>query len=53
MAQGELARVVARAALTLAFDDVFRTMAWMFVFALVMGPFCKPPAQSARPAEIH
>ncbi len=53
MAQGELARVVGRAALTLAFDDVFRTMAWMFVLALVMAPFCKPPAPSARPAEIH
>ena len=34
--------VVARQSLTLAFDDVFRLMAWMFVGALLMVPFCRP-----------
>ncbi|PHY17596.1 DHA2 family efflux MFS transporter permease subunit [Caulobacter sp. BP25] len=41
--QGELARVVGREALTLAFNDVFRVMAMLFLAALVMAPFCKPP----------
>jgi DHA2 family multidrug resistance protein len=41
--QGELARVVGREALTLAFNDVFRVMAVLFLAALVMAPFCKPP----------
>jgi DHA2 family multidrug resistance protein len=54
MAQGELARVVARDALTLGFDDVFRLMAWMFFVALVIVPFCRPAAVSAAPApEAH
>ena len=48
-AQGELARVVGRDALTLAFNDVFRLMAWVFLAALVMIPFCKPPAAGAAP----
>jgi DHA2 family multidrug resistance protein len=50
MAQGELARVVARDALTLGFNDVFRLMAWMFLAALVIVPFCRPAATSAAPA---
>jgi len=49
MAQGELAKVVARQSLTLAFNDVFRVMAWIFVLALIMVPFCKPPAANAPP----
>jgi DHA2 family multidrug resistance protein len=48
MAQGELARLVGRDALTLSFDEVFRTMAWLFLLALVLVPFCKRPA--AAPA---
>ncbi len=44
LARGEFARLVGRYALTQAFDEVFRTMAWMFLIALVMVPFCKPPA---------
>ena len=42
MAKGELARLVTRNALTLGFDEVFRTMAWMFLAALVIVPFCRP-----------
>lgn len=48
-AQALLGRVVAREALTLAFNDVFRLLAWMFVAALVMVPFCRPPKGAAAP----
>jgi DHA2 family multidrug resistance protein len=41
-ARAEFARVVGRYALTTAFDEVFRTMAWVFLAALIMVPFCKP-----------
>ena len=42
---------VGQQALSLAFDDVFRLMAWMFVAALVMVPFAKsPPSAPASPA---
>jgi DHA2 family multidrug resistance protein len=51
MAQGELAKVVARQSLTLAFNDVFRLMAWIFLIALVMVPFCCTSGpRSPRPA---
>ncbi|HVJ56051.1 MAG TPA: DHA2 family efflux MFS transporter permease subunit [Aliidongia sp.] len=55
MAQGEMGRMVGRQALTLAFDDVFRLMAWLFVAALLMVPFCRPPsqAQASAPVEAH
>jgi DHA2 family multidrug resistance protein len=46
LAQGEFGRLIGRYALTQAFDEVFRTMAWMFLIALVMVPFCKPPQLS-------
>jgi DHA2 family multidrug resistance protein len=49
MAQGLFARVVAREALTISFDDVFRLLAWLFVAALAMVPFCRPPANAAPP----
>jgi DHA2 family multidrug resistance protein len=54
-AQGQLARVVGRDALTLGFDEVFRTMAWIFIIALVMVPICKPPplAGAAPPPDAH
>ena len=54
-AQGQLARVVGRDALTLGFDEVFRTMAWIFILALAMVPFCKPPplAGAAPPPDAH
>jgi DHA2 family multidrug resistance protein len=53
--QGELAKVVGREALTLAFNDVFRVMAGLFVLALVMAPFCKPPplAGAKPPPDAH
>ena len=53
MAQGEIARVVARDSLTLAFNDVFRLMAWIFIAALVMVPFCRPASNTAPSAEAH
>ncbi len=53
-AQGELARLVGRDAVTLAFNDVFRLMAWMFLAALVMVPLCKPsPADAPPPTDGH
>ncbi len=55
MADAVMSRVVGREALTLAFDDVFRLMAYLFLAALVMVPFCKPPrvASNAPPVEAH
>ncbi|WP_426688020.1 DHA2 family efflux MFS transporter permease subunit [Rhodanobacter ginsengiterrae] len=50
MAQGELGRLVSRAALTLAFDDVFRLMAWMFLVSLLLVPFCRTPPQAGQDA---
>ncbi len=48
-ARAELGRVVARYALTTAFNEVFRTMAWVFVCALVLVPFCRPSPQASAP----
>jgi DHA2 family multidrug resistance protein len=48
-AQGLFARVAGREAVTLAFNDVFRLLAWMFIAALVMVPFCRPPTNAAPP----
>ncbi|WP_421846450.1 DHA2 family efflux MFS transporter permease subunit [Novosphingobium sp.] len=54
MAQALLGRLIGREALTIGFDEVFRIMAWMFVVALVLVPFCKidrgapPPADAAH-----
>ncbi|MGA0600177.1 DHA2 family efflux MFS transporter permease subunit [Caulobacter sp. KR2-114] len=56
LAQGELARVVGRLALTQAFNDTFRLMSWIFLAALVMIPFCRPPplpGKDAPPVEAH
>ena len=49
VAQGELARVVGRYAATLAFNDVFRLMSWMFLAAVVLAPFCKATKLTAAP----
>jgi DHA2 family multidrug resistance protein len=38
----ELARLAGRYALTTAFDEVFREMAWLFLAALILVPFCRP-----------
>jgi len=54
LAQAELARIVTRSSLTLAFNDVFRLMAWMFLIALILVPFCRPIRGNAPPpAEAH
>jgi DHA2 family multidrug resistance protein len=54
MADAVMSRVVAREALTLAFDDVFRLMAYLFLATLVMVPFCKPPKLGvSAPVDAH
>lgn len=42
VAQAELVRWAYRESLTLAFNDVFRVMAWIICIALVLVPFCRP-----------
>eukprot|EP01035_Chromulina_nebulosa_P005411 gene5411-biopygen4564 len=49
MADAVMTRIVGREALTLAFDDVFRLMAYLFLAALVMVPFCRPPKALPMP----
>jgi len=57
LARGELASLVGRYALTSSFEEVFRMMAWLFLAALIMVPFCKPAplpgAAPAQPIEAH
>lgn len=55
MANAFLAKVVGREALTTAFNEVFHLLALLFVAALVLVPFCRPPANAvaAAPAEAH
>lgn len=54
MAQGLLARVVGREALTQSFADVFLLMAGLFLLALVIVPFCRPrPLEGAGVVEAH
>ncbi len=43
MAQGVAGHIVQRQAMTLAFNDVFRVMAYLFLAALVLVPFCRRP----------
>jgi len=50
MADAVMTRIAGREALTLAFDDVFRLMAYLFLAALVLVPFCKPPRLGTKPA---
>jgi DHA2 family multidrug resistance protein len=50
MAQAEMGRIVGRQAATLAFADTYRLMAWLFIAALVIVPFCKPAPQGAPPS---
>jgi DHA2 family multidrug resistance protein len=52
MAQAMMGHMVERQSLVVAFDDIFRLMSWMFVAALVMVPFCKPPASGVAPAPL-
>jgi DHA2 family multidrug resistance protein len=54
LAQKLFGRSVGQQALALAFDDVFRLMAWMFLAALVMVPFAKSASGTpASPAGAH
>jgi len=54
VARAELARVVTRAALTLAFNEVFRLMAWIFLAALILVPLCRPMRPGRAPsADVH
>jgi DHA2 family multidrug resistance protein len=53
LAQAQLARMVGREAATLAFADVFRLMAWGFIAALAIVPFCKPAPADAPPPSEH
>jgi DHA2 family multidrug resistance protein len=47
VAQAQLARLVELEALTQAFADIFRLMAWVFVAALAIVPFCRVPRTGA------
>jgi DHA2 family multidrug resistance protein len=55
LAQSLFGQRVGLQGLSLAFDDVFRLMAWIFAAALVMVPFARAPKSSAAPppAEAH
>jgi DHA2 family multidrug resistance protein len=54
MARALFARIVGRAALTSSFEEVFRLMAWMFLAALVLVPFCRPaPSTAVTAVEAH
>jgi MFS transporter, DHA2 family, multidrug resistance protein len=55
LAQAELGQLVARNALTVSFNEVFRQMAWLFIAALMMVPFCRPAAAGspAPPPDAH
>jgi DHA2 family multidrug resistance protein len=53
MAQGLMARVVGMESLTIAFNDVFRLMTWIFLAALVMVPFARAAGSPAAGAEAH
>ncbi len=54
LSRAEFGQLVGRAALTAAFNDVFRLMSWMFLLALVMVPFCRPlPSTPIGPADAH
>lgn len=48
-AQAMIERAVSQQALTLAFDDVFRVMCWMFLAALLMVPLSRPSSGAALP----
>ncbi|WP_374576177.1 DHA2 family efflux MFS transporter permease subunit [Phenylobacterium sp.] len=54
MARAQFSGVVGRNALTLAFDDTFRLMAWVFFLALLIVPFCRPaPLSEPGPDAGH
>ncbi|MCR5879744.1 DHA2 family efflux MFS transporter permease subunit [Phenylobacterium sp. J367] len=49
IAQAQMGHVVGRQAATLAFEDTFRLMAWLFLAALLIVPFAKPAPQTPPP----
>ncbi len=49
LARAEFARLAGRYALTSAFDDTYRLMAWLFLAALVLVPFCKTAKTGSAP----
>jgi DHA2 family multidrug resistance protein len=51
--QGLVAQLVTRESLTVAFNDSFRLMCWMFIAALLMVPFCKSAGSQPVKAEAH
>jgi MFS transporter, DHA2 family, multidrug resistance protein len=54
VARGLFGNSVAQQALSLAFDDVFRLMTWMFAAALLMVPFARASKSGATdPAQAH
>ncbi len=54
IAQSQMAHIVLRQALTLGFAETYRLMAWMFICALVIVPFCKPaPLNAPPPPDAH
>jgi DHA2 family multidrug resistance protein len=54
LAEKTFSRIVSQQGLALAFDDVFRFMALLFLFALVMVPFARSPVSGqTAPAETH
>lgn len=50
IAQAQMGHLVGRQAATLAFEDTFRLMAWLFLAALLIVPFARPAPQ-ATPAD--
>ena len=52
LAQATMSRVLGREAVTLAFADVYRLMAWCFVAALLIVPFCRPAPGSPGGAPV-
>jgi DHA2 family multidrug resistance protein len=54
IAQSEMGRIVSRQAMTLAFADTYRLMAWLFIAALIIVPFCTPaPLNAPPPPDAH
>lgn len=55
-AQAVLGRIVGREAQVIAFGEVFRLMAWMFLAALILVPFCRQAPNASPPppdAAVH
>jgi DHA2 family multidrug resistance protein len=53
IAQAQLGAFVGREAVTLAFADTYRLMAWLFLVALLIVPFAKPAPVGGPPPGDH